>query len=306
MQHSDTRRSFLKTGLLAASGAALAGSRTALAIEPIERSYGSFMKLSCAAYGYRKYLREQKPPTMTIMDFLDECAKMGLGAAEPTAYYFPEPLTEEFLLQFRRKAYILGLDLSGTAVGNTFTHAPGPKRDEQLEHVKKWVDYSAIMGAPCIRIFAGNIQKGDTHEQAIQYAIETTQEACKYAATKGIFLALENHGGIVEKPEEMLRIVEAVDSEWFGINFDSGNFRTEDPYADLAKIAPYSVNAQVKVDINPGGKGKEKADLERIIDILGESGYRGYVALEYESDQEPKEDIPRYIEKLQKILCKCG
>lgn len=295
------RRNFIKTSALTA-GAALLTQTDAVAMKPIPHPFGSKMKLSCAAYGYRKYLKEQNPPTMTIMDFLDECAKMGLGAAEPTSYYFPSPLTEEYLLQFKRKAHLLGLDISGTAIGNTFTYAPGPKRDEQLALTKQWVDYAAIMGAPCIRIFAGTLQKGDTMEQAIQYCIDTTKEACAYAATKGVFLALENHGGIVAEPDPLIRIVEAVESDWIGVNFDSGNFQTEDPYADMAKIAPYTVNAQVKVEIKPKGQDKTEADLERIINILGESGYRGYVALEYESDQEPKEDIPRYIEKLQEIL----
>jgi sugar phosphate isomerase/epimerase len=258
------------------------------------------MKLSLAAYSYRKYLQEQK--SMTIEGFLEECAKMGLDAAEPTSYYFPNPPTEEFLLNFKRKAFLLGLDISGTAVGNTFTHPPGPKRDEQIQHVKEWIDYSAIFGAPCIRIFAGDTPKGATDDQARRYAIETTEIACAYAATRGVFLALENHGGVVSDAEGVLAIVREVESEWFGVNLDTGNFHTDDPYADVAKIAPYAVTVQVKTEMNPRAGGRAEADFERIFGILGEVGYRGYVALEYEAREEPKEAVPRYIEQLQKIL----
>ena len=64
------------------------------------------------------------------------------------------------------------------------------------------------------------------------------QEACDYAAKYGIFLALENHGGITATIDQMLTIVKAVKHDWFGVNLDTGNFHTADPYADLAKIAP--------------------------------------------------------------------
>ena len=54
---------------------------------------------------------------------------------------------------------------------------------------------------------------------------------------------------------------------WFGVNLDTGNFHTADPYGDLAKCAPYAVNVQVKVDMFPNNK-KEPADLARVVKIL--------------------------------------
>ena len=231
---------------------------------------------------------------------------MGLHAAEPTAYYFPEPLTETFLIHFKRKAFLLGLDISGTAVGNTFTYPPGPQRDEQLAMVKRWIDHAAVMGAPEIRIFAGNVAKVSTPEQALQWSIETTRAACDYAGTRGVFLALENHGGIVSDAEGVLAIVRQVDSPWFGVNLDTGNFHTDDPYKEMEAIAPYAVNVQVKTEIQRRGEAKQEADFDRILDILGNAGYRGYIALEYEGDEEPKEAIPKHIEKLQNLIAQRG
>lgn len=308
--NENTRRQFMRSGLAAAAGAAMLNRAApgAEAIEPLNRPFGKRFKLSLAGYSYRKYLqgdpRRNIPATMTIEEFLDECAKLGLGASEPTSYYFPNPVTEEFLLGFRRRAFLLGLDISGTAVGNTFTYPPGPQRDEQLASVKQWIDYAAVFGAPCIRIFAGRQPDGVSYEDAVEYCVETTQAACDYAATKGVFLALENHGGIVAEPDGVLAIVNRVESGWFGVNFDSGNFHTEDPYADLARIAPYAVNAQVKTEIRRAGGGREEADMERILAILAEADYRGYVALEYEAGEEPKEAVPRYLETLQTLIDK--
>jgi sugar phosphate isomerase/epimerase len=66
--------------------------------------------------------------------------------------------------------------------------------------------------------------------------------------------------------------------------------------------APYAVNVQLKVTMSgPDGK-RYKADFARILDILDKSSYRGYIALEYEDSEEPKEAVPRLIEELQKMI----
>src|SRR5258708_8444463 len=126
------------------------------------------------------------------------------------------------------------------------------------------------MGAPVIRIFAGNVPAGDSEEAAIERCAAGINESLDYAAKKGVCLALENHGGITATPVQMLRIIEQVkESPWFGVNLDGGNFRTADPYSDLAKIAPYAINAQLKTDLSPGGK-REDTDLARLVTILAD------------------------------------
>ena len=80
------RRRFLGSAIV--TGAALAGTAPANAIEPIQRTGKSNLKLSIAAYSYRKYLDlkiKPKPP-MTIDEFADACVAMGLDAIEPTSY----------------------------------------------------------------------------------------------------------------------------------------------------------------------------------------------------------------------------
>jgi sugar phosphate isomerase/epimerase len=306
MLFSFSRREFIQSSIAATLGASALGvtSQTAQAIAPIQRGVkGARMKLSCAAYSYRDHF---KTGVMTMYDFLEVCATMGLDGAEPTSYYFPDPLTNEWIIDYKRRAFLLGLDISGTAVGNTFTYNPGPEREKEIQHVKNWIDHAALLGAPSIRIFAGGIPKGSdmTLEQARKNAIEAIQEACAYAATRGVFLALENHGGIVPDADSMLAIVEKVDSDWFGVNLDTGNFRSADPYAEMARMVPYTMTVQVKIHIQPQGGEKIEADFQRILGILADGGYRGYVALEYEGAKDPITDVPRYIEKLQTILAR--
>lgn len=292
-----TRRAFLSSAV--ASGLALAARPTA-AIEPIKRTGKPFLKLSLAAYSYRKYL-DLKKPTMTLFDMADLAADMNLDAIEPTAYYFPETSTD-YLTRLKGKCTRLGLDISGTAVGNNFCVADPDKLKEQIANVKKWTEHSSLLGAKTMRIFAGNVAKGDTDEKARERCIAAIQESCDHAAKYGVILALENHGGIVESIDQMLGIVKAVKHDWFGVNLDSGNFHSADPYADLEKLAPYAVNVQLKTEIQRAGQKKEDADLKRLVDMIKASGYRGYVALEYEAAEEPKEAIPRHIATLKKLI----
>jgi sugar phosphate isomerase/epimerase len=297
-----TRRQFLRTSLAAGAALAAAGA-VAPAIEPIARNGKSHLRLSIAAYSYRKYLDLKQPkPAMTLDDFIDLCAGMGLDAVELTQYYFPET-TPEYLAHLKGRCTRLGLDVSGTAISNDFCAADSDKLRGHVEHVKKWVEHSSRLGAKTVRIFAGTKPKDDSEEKTRARCVAAIQEACDHAAKYGIYLALENHGGIVTTPEQTLAVVKAVKHDWFGVNLDTGNFHGEDPYADLAQVAPYAVTVQIKTDIRRAGQKKdEPADLARVAGLLRAADYRGYVALEYEGAEEPKTAVPRHVAALQKLM----
>jgi sugar phosphate isomerase/epimerase len=300
---ADSRRSFLKGAAAAVMGAPSAPA----AMEPVARGGGAHLRLSLAAYSYRKYLtdyrRGQTPATggMTLDDFVDLCARFGLDGTEPTAYYVPTPVSAAYLRRLRRRAFLHGLTISGTAIGNTFTHPPGPELEKEIAHVKAWTDHAAELGAPVIRIFAGDLPKGTSEEEARKRCIEAIQRCCEYAGERGVILALENHGGIVTRADQLLAIVKAVKSDWFGVNWDSGNFRSADPYAELEMTAPYAVTAQIKVGIG-SPSGKREADLPRVVGILKNAGYRGFVALEYEEEEDPTTAVPRHLETLRRLI----
>lgn len=297
-----TRRQFLQSTIAAGAGLAVT-SPSASAIDPISRNGKSHIRLSIAAYSYRKYLAlNVKPtPTMTLDDFVDLAAGMNLDAVEPTAYYFAE-ISPDYLAHLKGKCSRLGLDISGTAVGNNFCTSDPSKLRREIQSVKSWVDHASRLGAKTIRIFAGNVDKGDTEEHARARCVEAIQDACDYAAKYGVILALENHGGIVATIDQMLAVVQAVKHDWFGVNWDSGNFVSADPYADLTRLAPYAVTVQIKTEIQRKGEKKEDSNLKRLIGILRAANYRGYAALEYEAAEDPKTAVPRHIETLKKLM----
>jgi sugar phosphate isomerase/epimerase len=298
-----TRRGFLKSAALAAA-APLALSTSAHAIPPIGRTRPSHLKLSVAAYSYRDYLtgKPGKPARMDMFQFVDLAADMALDAVEPTSYYFPENVDAAYLHRFKQHAFVLGLDISGTSVGNNFCVPDGPARDKQLALMRTWVDHAAEMDAPVIRIFAGSVARGDDEAKAVERAIEGIKASLPYAAEKGVSLALENHGGITATPAQILHIVKAIDAPNFGVNLDTGNFHGADPYADYAELAPYAINVQVKTEISRKGQKPEPADLARVVSILREAKYSGYVVLEYEAAEDPLVAVPRHLKTLRKLI----
>lgn len=301
------RRKFLLT--TAAGIAALGTGSSVQAAEPVQRNGKPHFKLSLAAYSFRNLLTRGWPSPsgkkgeLTLFDFIDFCAEQNLDGTELTSYYFPNPLPHEYLMEVKERAFRLGLGISGTAIGNDFCHPDGPKRDEQLKLCHDWIDFAAEMDAPVIRIFAGNVKKGQTEEEAVAQCVHAINHSLVHAAKRGVVLALENHGGITSTPEQLLNIVKQVTpSPWFGVNFDSGNFRTADPYGDLEKIAPYAVNAQVKAKMAPAGKSAEEADYKRIVQILKDAGYRGYLVLEFEEKGDPRELVPDHLNQLRELI----
>ncbi len=292
MTNSPSRRAFLQSvsSVIAGTAAtALVPSRVS-AIEPIERHGGPKFKFSVAAYSYESLLKG-KNASLKLEDFINDCAGMHVEGTELTSYYFPDDVGPEYLRRIKNLTFRLGLDISGTAVGNDFCHPAGPERDKDLAHVKRWVDYAEILGAPVIRIFSGS-PHGTSADEAHRLAVEGIEECCQYAGEHGIYLALENHGGLTATADSMLRIVKDVKSPWFGVNLDTGNFHSADLYGEMVQLAPYAVNVQVKVSVSgPDGK-RVPGDFSRLAKILSAAEYRGYIVLELEEPGDPAHALP--------------
>lgn len=299
-----TRRDFLQRSM--ASGFALSGltwtSAGALALEPLHRPGKSRLRLSLAAYSFRDFFNHLDPERrLSLIEFIDYCADHNCDGTELTSYYFPKELTDEFLTSLKRHAHLRGVDISGTAVGNNFARPDGPELRAEIEAVKGWIDRAALLGAPHIRVFAGNPQ-GIDKETAKRQCTRALEECGDYAAGKGVWLGLENHGGIVAQVADLLDIVKGVQSPWVGINLDTGNFYSDrSPYDEMADLAPYAVNVQLKVALNLRGTGRQPTDLQRVVRLLRNANYQGYVALEYE-EKDPWAEIPGWLARMQEAF----
>ena len=304
------RRKFLQLSLSA--GAVACGSTTSLttaaAREPIARSGPARFTVGLAAYSLRDYFsfkkgKQQKPhsngPAIDMVGFLDYCVQNKFDSAELTSYFFPPDAGDEYFRNLRHQAFTRGVSIAGTAIGNNFTLGAGEKLDQEIEKAIAWIDRAATLGAAHIRFFAGTGSQLNKDPKRMDEAVAAIHTCAKHAAGKGIFLGIENHGNLTS--DQMMQIMDRVESPWVGINLDTGNFISDDPYADLERCAPYAVNVQVKVSMkDPEGKVYD-ADLPRVGKILKDAGYQGHVILEYE-DKNPYDNIPKAHAELREAL----
>ncbi|MAH13433.1 MAG: xylose isomerase [Verrucomicrobia bacterium] len=291
------RRTLLK------STAALAAGSPLLGIDPIERTGKPKLKLSLAAYSFRRQLTAKPgtPGAMDMLGFIDWASNQDLDAVEPTSYFFPKEVTPEYLAELRRRAHLLGVDISSGAIRNVFTLPDGPELNKWHAHVDTWIDHYAAIGCPIIRVFAGKAPKGISEKEAIDNAVRNLEKACERAGRKGIILALENHDFLMDS-HRLTTIVERVQSPWFAVNLDSGNFTDKDPYAAFERTAPYAATVQLKVELRNAQGQKVPADLGRLVKILKAAKYRGYVVLEYEAAEDPYKAVPEYLAQLRDLI----
>ena len=256
------------------------------------------MHIGCCAYSYRQYLTSGE---MSLEDFIDLAAELGLDGVELTSYYFPT--TEaSYLHSLKRRCLVNGLDVAGVATRSRFTLASADERAEQVAMVKQWIGHAVELGAPGLRVFAGNTPEGYKDDDVFPWVVEALSDCASTAGERGVVLALENHGGVTTTADQVIRLVEAVDSEWLRVNVDTGNFMV-DHDAQIARTVPYAVTAHLKAAVRTPD-GKEPADIQRVLRALKGAGYKGFVNLEYEEEEDAKTAVPRLVREMKEALAK--
>lgn len=266
------------------------------------RSGAPLIKAGIAAYSFRDRLTGKAQPTMDLADFIRDAAITGWDGVELTSYYFPRNVTTKYLANLKRLCYLNAIHITSSSVGNVFTHPAGPARDREIDKVRVGLRHAATLGASGLRVFAGDPQSEQSTESAERCCIECLSECVPTAAETGVMLALENHGGIVAESSALLRIIKAVDSPWLGANLDTGNFRTDDPYADIAAVAPYAITTHLKSEVVTRSGVHSPTDIQRIVRILTDHGYRGYLILEYEGKKPVEIEAPRILAAIRSAV----
>jgi sugar phosphate isomerase/epimerase len=220
----------------------------------------------------------------SLFNLLDWCATQKIKAIDPTAYFFPgypEVPSDEYLKKFKDRAVELGIMISGTGIRNNFA-SPDPKiRQEGVELAKKWIVAASKMGAPVVRVFSGEIPKGyeDKWNEVAGWMIECYKECAAFSEKYGVKIGIQNHGDMLQTAEQCIYVLNGVNSKWAGLIVDTGNFKTPDPYNDIAAVVPYAVNWQVKESVF--GLGSDiPTDYKRLVRIIKNGGYKGYLPVE--------------------------
>ncbi|MEJ7710828.1 MAG: sugar phosphate isomerase/epimerase family protein [Pyrinomonadaceae bacterium] len=300
----ERRREFLKTVAALPVAVAAAASLATPTHTVAAGEWKSRVKISCNLYSFNAPLRDGR---MTLEEVLEFCAHAGFDGVDPTAYYFPnypELPSEAYVYRIKRQAFRLGLDISGTGVRNDFTLPDPVRRRAEVELVKNWVNFAVQLGAPVLRVFAGKgVPDGHTEQEVTSWVVEALRECADYGGRHGVMIVLQNHADFIQTADQVSRILGSVSSGWLALNLDIGSFRVGDPYAEIARVAPLAATWQVKENMYVDGK-EQKTDLEKIMRIVREAKYRGYLPIETLGEGDPKIKIPKFLSEVQTALFK--
>jgi sugar phosphate isomerase/epimerase len=301
MEYNIPRRSFMKT-LMAFPALAIAPNILRATSIKEQNAPSHKLKLSLNAYSFNIPLRDG---SMSLDDMLAFCSGTAIEAVDITGYYFPGyPAVpkDEYIGHIKKKAFRLGLDISGTGVRNDFTDPDKNKRKKDVQLVKDWIEVAAKLGAPVIRIFAGTqMPAGYTWQQVAAWMMEDVSTCIEYGKKYGVMVGMQNHNDFIKTADHVHTIRSMNNSEWFGIILDTGSYKTGDPYQQIADTAKYAINWQLKENVFVNGK-EVPADLDKIISAIKASGYRGYLPIETLGPGDPKIKVPAFLEKVSKAL----
>jgi sugar phosphate isomerase/epimerase len=248
----------------------------------------------------------------SYFNLLDWCASQNIKALDATAYFFPtypEVPSDEYLEKFKNHAKRLGIAISGTGVRNNFA-SPDPKvREKDVMLTKAWIVAASKIGAPMVRVFDGAIPKGyeNNWEEPAQWMLDCYKECAEFGAKYGVKLGIQNHGDMLKTAEQCKYILDRLDKKWVGLILDTGNFKTTDPYKDIAEMVPYAINWQIKESVFGIGSSI-KTDYNKLMKIVVDGGYQGYLPVETlvvrGRPYDPFNQVPAMLKEMEEAIKK--
>jgi sugar phosphate isomerase/epimerase len=320
------RRDFLKAAALLplAAGSTLTPAAHA-AIAPPKRIGGPNLKLSLNAYSFARLLNDRllgRGDGISLEQLAEFCAQQNFDGIDITAYYFPgyrdrKLPDDRFVFAVKKRCFELGLGISGTGTGNNFTTADKVARAKDVAWVKQSVELAAKLGAPVLRVFADTqmraqtwetVSNGATRQDVEKWIADDIRACCDHAAKFGVIIGVQNHGDFIKTADDVISLLKRIDSPWCGAIVDTGYFKAADPYAEIAKAAPYAVNWQIKQSpLGVENEAETPTDLKRLLRIVRESGYRGYLPIETLSPRggsgyDPFIVVPKFLAEVRAAL----
>lgn len=312
---TPSRRRFLQIAS-AAFAASATGVRAADA-EPL-------FKISLAEWSLNKgmFKREGAAP-VEHLDFCKIARSVGIDGVEYVNQMFADKAQDKAYLDEMKKRQddegVKGLLIMVDREGN-LGETDDAKRAKTVENHLKWLDAAAHLGCHSIRVNAASDPKL-SYEEQMQHAAAGLHALCEEADKRGLFVVVENHGGLSSNGLWLTGVMKLADHPRVGILPDLGNFYTDrnkgelyNPYKGVREFMPWvkkAVSAKAYDWDTGAGKfytedrreGREiSLDYERLIGIVVKGGYRGYIGVEYEGSKHTEiEGIKRTKQALEEL-----
>ncbi|MCB0686259.1 MAG: sugar phosphate isomerase/epimerase [Saprospiraceae bacterium] len=260
------------------------------------------IKTSCNMYSFNKLITEG---TKTLAEAIEICGELGFDAVDPTGYYFegyPEIPSDKLIYSIKHTAFVNGMAISGTGIRNDFTLPEKEERRKQVEFAKRWIEVAAKLDAPVIRLFAGpKIPEGHDVEEVKKWVIDCLHPCIEFAENHGVIVTLQNHFDALQSMEDVKSVLDKIDSAWFGLNLDIGSLRLGDPYQQISTLVPYARTWQIKEKVYRDNV-PEVTDIPKLMQIIKDGGYRGYIPLETLPPSDPLIRLESFLREIEDAI----
>ena len=284
------RRKFIRTSAVLPL-AGMAVSSCAGESEKGMECYSGPISLGLNAYSFNNLLLEGR---MSLEQLFDFAVQTGFRGVDLTAYYipgYPEVPSDATLFGIKKMAFRNGLAISGTGVRNDFTLADPERRKQEKQLVMDWVVAASKLGAPHLRIFGGNTEaEGYSRKEITAWMIEDIRECAAFGEKNGVLITYQNHNDFIKSADEVISLLLAVNSEWCSLMLDTGSLPLGDVYEEIEKLIPYAVSWQLKEKVKTEGT-EYVTDFPRLISLIIQSGYKGWLPLETLGEGDPYEKV---------------
>jgi L-ribulose-5-phosphate 3-epimerase len=259
-------------------------------------------RLSLAGWSLVRRFRRPDDP-LALFDFPRVAREeFGFDAVELSSPFFAAH-EGVYLKELRRLADQEGVALLGIAVdgeGDLAALDPAARGEAVARHLP-WLDAGVVLGCRSVRAFLGGRDTPDP-EAAVRAGIESFAALAQAAAERDVVVVVENHWGLSEDPDNLVRIFEAVASPHLGALVDFGNFPAETRYRALERIAPYAKAVHAKFyDFDEDGQ-PIGLDIARCVGIVRATGYAGAWGIEFEGQGDERDGIARSKQIMRELL----
>lgn len=284
MLDTTSRRDFLKqsAGLAAGFGLASLLGKSAWAAD------GPLFKISLAQWSLHRAFFDKK---LDNLDFAKTAkTEFGIDAVEYVNQFFKDKAKDlTYLGEMKKRAADLGvhsvlimIDGEG-ALGD----ADQAKRQRAIENHYKWVEAAKFLGCHSIRV---NAQSSGSYEEQIERAADGLHKLSEFGDKHGINVIVENHGGFSSNGEWLAATIKKANHPRCGTLPDFGNFRIKDGemydrYKGVTELMPFAKAVSAKSHDFDDKGNETKTDYEKMMKIVLDAGYHGYVGIEYEGSK---------------------
>jgi len=302
------RRTFIRNALLATGSTTLATVATPRLLAAENKL--PFM-ISLAEWSLHRSLFAKK------LDHLDfpKAARQdyGIEAIELVNQFFKDKARDtEYLGEFKKRADGLGVKILLIMVDGegALGEPDAGKRKQAVENHYKWIEAAKYFNCHSIRVNAETHSVGTPEEQA-ERAADGLRQLAQFAAKHGLNVIVENHGGLSSHGAWLAGVMKKVNLPNCGTLPDFGNFRIKegeeyDRYQGVAELMPFAKAVSAKSHDFDAEGNEIHTDYRRMMKIVLDAGYRGYVGIEYEgsklSEPEGIRATKALLERVQKEM----